>query len=573
MLNTATVRIDFNKLIKTISVYLGTSWMIIESSSYFIDRYYFSYIITEAIYIILGFGLLCLLLFQFKKAMAGKLFMLFQITNTTLAFLSVFWHINGKELKNYNFFRTSENDISIAVMPFYEANKNEFNAPIAFSLHNEIISKLNSIDHIDVKSHSAVSYFKEKSYTPVDVAKSLGVTNLIEGNIVYNDSTFHFTISLIDAHLQSVLWTNTYVTNFSEILNFQTNLGITIAEKLRSGLTKNEKEDLSTFPTQNIEAYNYYMRGRYNFNMLNPVNNRMAHDYFEKATMLDPEFTEAYAYQAMTYTLFGGRWLGIMPDSAYRKVKFLIDKSFQYNPDDALGHFIMAQYLYFYERKFEEGVKLALMTFPKIKEQDDHILFMALMLNFNGKADNAAIMVQSFISKNPTSSVAHQAMCNTLLVDRKFEKAIEYGRKSMELDPSAIYNLYYIAECQLGLGNYEEAIKTWELLLSKFPYELFVEGYFRTLYRAGHTEKAMEQFDLLDSIATMPFVKAKATATLGDVDKTIEYLEQAYEVRDIEVVGLWRETGFDSLRNNPEIKRMMKKFNLNYLEEKGLVLV
>jgi len=169
--------------------------------------------------------------------------------------------------------------------------------------------------------------------------------------------------------------------------------------------------------------------------------------------------------------------------------------------------------------------------------------------------------------------MAHQAMCNTLLVDRKFEEAIWYGRKSMELDPSAIYNLYYIAECQLGLGNYEESLKTWELLLSMFPYELFVEGYFRTLYRAGHIEQAMEQFNLLDSIATMPFVKAKATATMGDVEKTIEYLEQAYEVRDIEVLALWRETGFDSLRNDPEIKSMMKKFNLDYLEEKGVVFV
>ena len=547
--------------------------MVIESSTYFIDRYYFSNIITEAIYIILAFGLFFVLLFQLKKAIAGKLFMLFQITNVSLAFLSVFWHVNGKELKNYNFFRTSKTDISIAVMPFYEANKTEFNAPIAFSLHNEIISKLNSVGNIDVKSLSAVSYFKGKSYKPVDVAESLGVTNLIEGNIVFSDSTFHLTISLIDAHLQSVIWTNTYVTKFSEILNFQTYLGLTIAEKLRSGLSEKEKEEFSTFPTQNIEAYNYYIRGRYNFNMWNPVNNRMAHDNFEKATKLDPGFTEAYAYQAMTYTMFGGRWLGIMPDSAYRKVKFLIEKSFQYNPDDALAHFIMSQYMYFYERKFEEGVKLALLTFPKVKEPDDHVPFMALMLSFSGRANNAAIMLESYISKNPTSSMAHQAMCNTLLVDRKFEEAIWYGRKSMELDPSAIYNLYYIAECQLGLGNYEESLKTWELLLSMFPYELFVEGYFRTLYRAGHIEQAMEQFNLLDSIATMPFVKAKATATMGDVEKTIEYLEQAYEVRDIEVLALWRETGFDSLRNDPEIKRMMKKFNLDYLEEKGLVFV
>lgn len=571
METTQSNKIELRNLFRSITLFLGSAWVIIEATDYFIRRFHYSEVVSDAVLIVLGFGFFSVILVELTHQSAAKrLLKSLQAGNILVCLVTVTWFVQGKEIRNFNFFETGDSDISIAVMPFLQTNDSELSASLAFGIQTEIISQLNTLRAFDVKSPSASAYFKGKDYKPEDVAKSLGVTNLLEGSVVVIDSAFRLTVSLTNALSQSLVWTETFTRPFTDILNLQYEIAMLIVQKLDVDISKKEKKVLAEFPTHNIDAYNDFILGRYHFTKWNPQDNKLAHDYFMEAYRKDPSFVDAYLYQAMTYNLFGGRWLGIMPDSAYSIIQSLVDRAFEYDRRNPLGKFMLSQKMFFYDKNYMEAVEIGLESFPLLAEQDDQIPFLSLMLVASGQGKKSVEILQSYIKKNPTSAFAHQALGNAYVMLGDYENAIDFCHKSMELEPTDIYNLYYIAESQLALGKYDESIATWEKLLSMFYYELFVEGYFRTLYRAGYTEKAMEQYEILDSIGTMPFVMAKAAGTLGDLEKTIKYLEEAHQVNDIEIVAFWRETGFDSLRNEPEIQRMLKEFKLDYLDKGGV---
>lgn len=556
-------------LYQSIAFYLGSSWVIIEATNYFINRFNYPDYLSDIVLILLLFGLLSLIIHeweQYRKQQnhSNRFYYTIQSAIALLAFTLAFFFFEGAKKKSVNSYAPSENEISIAVLPFEDLSPDKLNDWLAEGICDQIIDQLNLVESIDVKSRSASFYFKEKEYDLVQVADMLGVNHVVEGSVIMLDSVLKISVKLINPITGSQIWHQSFTKYFKDIFDIQSEIALTVASKIQSTISKDVVEKISHYPTSNAQAYENLMKGKYHYNLFTPIDNRRAHDYFKSAIELDSLMAEAYVFLGLTYNIYGGKWLGLSPDSAYVEVRNFAEKALNLNPELPIAEFLMANVIYFYDRDRSAGIELASHAFNNANNKDEMIHFYSIMLFMNKEVDKSIELLKAYLQKNSTSSFAYQALGNAYLVKREFKSVFEPCNKALELNPHLIQPKYYIAEAYFGLEDYQTSSKHWDTLYRNVPIPDFLEGLLRSKYYADQKEDAQELMEkLLEQAKIYPtsYNLAKAYATFGEIDSTMKYLERSFTSRDIELVELWRHPAFDPVRSNKKFKKFVQKYN------------
>ena len=561
------------RLFRNIAVYFGSAWVIIEVAIYFESRFNLPYYYIDILMILIGFGLISFIINEWVKFSQNKKVNIFatltaHATTILIGLTSSYSYYNYSIKNEIQFTRNEDKKISIAVLPFKNISQNSTNEWLGDALCEQIIDQLDLIKSIDVKSRSASFYFKNKDLNPVQIANLLGVNTILDGSVIVQDSAIRISIKLINPFTGSQIWSETFDKSIKDVLSLQTEIALNIATKINADISIQEKNELINNLTQNPDAFESFMKGKYHFNLVTMADNKRAHDYFEKAIQLDSNMAVAYAYLGLTYDMFGGYWMGLEPDSAYRVINNLADKAIKLNPKLALGYFLRSNYEYFYERNYKKGLETATKAFNMTDSREDFIWLYCMMLSINKKSNEAIEILTSYIKKNPTSAQAYQGLCGVKLIkdgknkDVPLEEFFEPCNKATELDPSMIYSKYYLAELMFMRHDYKSSIKYWNELYHMAPAPHFVEGIFRAHYYLGDTTTAMQYFNQLKIYSTqlkIPYVMTRAYATLGDTENALKYLQEAYAYRDIEIVNLWFDASLDPIRGNPEFKKILSQ--------------
>jgi TolB-like protein len=560
-------------LYQKLFVYLGSSWVFLEASGYFLERYSFPDYYLELLIILLFFGLISLIINEVRKNQkentpTPRFFSMLHGLNIIIGLLAASYFYTEAQKNDIQHVLQGEDRISVAILPFANTSPEGNFEWLGDGLCDQIIDHLNYIDAIDVKSRSASFYFKGKDFNPVQIANLLGVNTMLEGSVMVVDSTLRISVKLFNPLTGSQLWNETFDRVYKDILDIQSEIALAVAEKINANVTRDERERITSQSTNNLEAREAYMKGKYHYNLLTPLDNKRAKIYFEEAIGHDPGMAESYAYLGMTYNMFGGYWLGLTPDSAYVVVNQLASRALELQEDLALGHFLKANYLYFYQRDYTAGLETARKAFDMAENKEDIIWLYAAMLSMNKMPGESLKILHPYKEANPTSAQAYNAIClSTLVRDAKnteipIEEIIASCKKALELDPTLLYAKYYIAELLFERQDYEAARKHYEELVSFYPAPHFVEGLFRTTYYAGDKSGAKALFDQLKAISgqvSIPYVMTRANATLGEVDQAIRMLEEAYAIKDIELVNIWFDSALDPLRNDPRFQEILSR--------------
>jgi TolB-like protein len=560
-------------LYRKILVYLGSSWVLVEAAGYFLDRYAFPDYYLELLIILLIFGLGSFLLIEARKHQtedrrSPRFYMALHGINIALGLFTAYYFYTDAQRNDIQHLVNGDRQVSIAILPFVNTSPGGDFEWLGDGLCDQIIDHLNHIDAIDVKSRSASFYFKGKDYNPVQIANLLGVNTMLEGSVMVVDSTLRISVKLFDPLTGSQIWNETFDRVYTNILNIQSEIALAVAEKINAKVTRDEREKITTPPTSVLAAQEAYMKGKYHYNLLTPLDNKRANVYLKEAVSHDPNMAEAYAYLGMTYNMFGGYWLGLSPDSAYASVNELAKRSLDLDPGLAVGHFLKANYVYFYNRDFAEGLDIAKDAFEMAENKEDIIWLYSAMLSMNKLTDDALDILTSYREANPTSPQAYSSLCLCRLVkDGKDpgideEEITDLCNKAMELDPTNVYPKYYIAELLFMRKEFGAARQHYAELVSFYPSPHFIEGLFRNTYLNGDKQAAMPYFDQLKALSgqmTIPYVMTRAYATLGDMDNALLNLEEAYSMRDIEVVNLWFDGALDPLRKDPRFQEILTR--------------
>src|SRR5215475_15292785 len=189
---------------------------------------------------------------------------------------------------------------SIAVLPFENLSEDKANAYFADGIHEEILTRLAKIADLKVISRTSTQRYQSKPGNLAEIAKQLGVANILEGSVQKAGDTVRVSVNLIQAQTDSHLWADTYDRKLTDIFSVESEIAKGIAESLKAKLTGHEEQALAVKPTNNPEAYDAYLRGlsfdaRFHFSLGDPDPGLKAVDFYERAVQLDPKFALAWA--------------------------------------------------------------------------------------------------------------------------------------------------------------------------------------------------------------------------------------------------------------------------------------
>ena len=449
---------------------------------------------------------------------------------------------------------------SVAVLPFVNTNGNPDEEYLCDGITEGLIHSLSQLPQLRVMSRSTVFRYKGKGADPQTVGRELKVGAVLVGTLVHHGDSLHLQSELVDARDGSEIWGTQYDRPISDTSAVQQEIVRDISEKLKLRLSPEDQKKLATHKTENWEAYNLYLKGRYYWEKFTDDDMRKSVDYFQQAIAKDPNYAQAYAgladaYHELAYTS--------PPSEMMPKSKAASTKALQL--DDSVGeaHAALGWVLWRYDWNFPEAEK----EFRRAIELDDanrgmYPLFLYSMKRF----DQGFSEHKQSVAIDPLSLIQLTNVGDGLYYAHQYDRAIEQYQKALELDPNFSNAQLALASTYDRKGMYKEAIAEWQKGFT-------TEGDSRTAgligkaYSVSGYKGAMQAWlDDLISQSTHHYVAPLDIATLyarlGEKEHALEWLEKGYQARDADMVDIATEPTFDFLRSDPRFTGLLRRVGL-----------
>jgi TolB-like protein/tetratricopeptide (TPR) repeat protein len=456
------------------------------------------------------------------------------------------------------------NPKSIAVLPFANLSHDPDNAYFAAGIQDEIITRLAKIADLNVVSCTSTQRFKSSPDDIPAIARQLGVVNILEGSVQRTADKVRVNVQLIKAAGDTHLWADTFDRQLTDIFDVESEIAKTIAGTLQAKLTGSEQNAIAARPTENTEAYQLYLKGRFFWNKRTGENLNKAADYFNRAIETDPNYALAYVGLADSYVLMPFYGAGI-PKECYPKAKAAAEKALQLNEALAEAHTSMGQILCYFEidpsrgaREFERAVELN----PNYATA--HQWYGSSALTALGRFDEAIAQLKKAIELDPLSLVINSDLGNTCYRARRYDDAIAQLRKTIDLDPSFYYAHWNLGSALAGKGAIGPAIEEYKKAreLNDDPSML---GFLANAYgNSGNKAEANKLREQLEELSKQRYVSAYCFALvylgLGDKEQALQRLEKSYEDRAGDALRFVKvDPLLDPLRGDPRFEALVKK--------------
>jgi eukaryotic-like serine/threonine-protein kinase len=453
---------------------------------------------------------------------------------------------------------------SIAVMPFANLGGNSDTDFLSDGLTESLMASLAHVPELKVKSRNSVFRYKGKEVDFQKVGRELTVDALLTGRVVQRGDAIQVTAELTNVHDNTEIWGEHYERKASDIIALEQQIAGDIAEKLRSQLSGAEKRQVTKQGTQNPEAYQLYVKGRYYWTKRTVPDINMAISYFNQAIDKDPGYALAYAGLADAYSVLNS-YSGD-PNDLVPKSNAAAQKALELDPTLARAHAVLGLNKSGYSWDFpgaEAEFRKALELDPS--DATAHQWF-SLHLTFMAKQE-AIDEANRAYQLDPLSPIMAVAQMEAYTGARRFDKAIEIGTKLTTENPTFAAGHYYLAVVYWAEHKYAQAVQETndaaQLMGDKnfSEYAAALDAGFRSDGWPGAKSKAIETL-LAQRKATAEFVSpyliAELYADSGDKDHAFEWLNTAYREHD-SLNALRTDFAFDSLRSDPRYAELVRK--------------
>ena len=393
-----------------------------------------------------------------------------------------------------------------------------------------------------------------------------GATYIMEGSVRTHGNNLRITAQFVDATRDIHLWANSYRGTLDDIFEIQEKVSSKIVEALRMQLTDAEKDTLQKRYTENTEAYQLYLQGRFFWNKRNEEGLKTALRFFENAIQKDPEYALAWVGLADTYSLLG-EFTNMSRRELHPKAKEAINKALEIDSRLAEAHISLGMLLMLNEwdwknadKEFRIGIEL------NPNYATGHHWYSEMLL-FQGKQDEALQEIAHAVELDPVSQAILRDQGMTFYYTRHYDQAIEKAEKTLELDPyfNSVHRL--LSLCYQGKGMYDQAInenKLWGYLTgNEVKTNLALAQIYAAAGRIEEARKIMEDLNVNHKLGGNDYRSvALVYAALGEPDLAFEWLEKSYERHEEALCSLGVDPKFDSLRSDPRFNTLIKKIGL-----------
>ncbi|MBC7909663.1 MAG: winged helix-turn-helix domain-containing protein [Pyrinomonadaceae bacterium] len=452
---------------------------------------------------------------------------------------------------------------TLAVLPFKEISSEQEEKYLGIGMADALITKFGNVRQIIVRPTSAVRRYVDSEKDALAAGRELRVEAVLEGNIQRAGDSIRVSVQLLRVADGAQLWGETFNDKFTDIFAVQDSISAKVLTALTVKLSGEESERLKKSYTENLQAYEAYLKGRYFWNKRNAEGFKKAAEFFKQATDIDPNYALAYVGLADSYGLTPA-YTGAPPKDYFPLAKAAALRALELDDKLAEAHASLGWVHLSYDwdwPRTEAEFRRAIELNPNYSTAHQ---WYGMYLGFVERHEQAIAEVKHAQQLDPLSLPINSTLANSYFYARRYDEAIEQFRKTLDLDSNYMPAHYTFARTYLHSGMFEEAIKEAQLAVKLSNGLPITQMNLATIYAgAGRRDEALR---LLDQLSTaikeekVPSVGiALIHARLGNTDEAFAWLEKAFERRDINVPLLKATPEFDILRPDPRFAAMLKR--------------
>ncbi len=450
-------------------------------------------------------------------------------------------------------------------MPFEDIGAPPGSEYLGDGITESIINSVSQLPKISVRSFTSVSRYRGKDLNPVKIGGDLKVQAVLTGRMVHHGDEVSINTELIDVRHDRQIWGNQYTRKVADLLAVQGQIAHEVSDRLAMKFTGEEQKRMTRGATEDTEAYQLYLQGRYHWNKRTLEDMQQAIDFFGQAIQRDPKYALAYAGQADAYSLLAD--FNVLPTKeVLPKVRSAADMAISLDGSLAEAHSSLAWALYHEwdwagaEKEFKQALDLNPGYAPAHSAYGDYLVAL-------GRFDNALSELNRAHELDPSSPVASLALGMRSYYARDYPKAIEQCQQTSTAEPMFVPAHVCLGRAYEQKGSYPEAIAELQRALDLSggdTNELAALG--RAYALAGQTKDALKMLTELNTRSQQTYVQpawiAVIQVAMGDTDQAFGWLEKAFADQSASLVFLKVDPAFDPVRKDSRFADLVRRVGL-----------
>jgi TolB-like protein len=474
---------------------------------------------------------------------------------------------------------------SLLVLPFKNLNNRGEDQYFADGIMENILNNLFIIRGLDVISRSTAEYFQGKLMSESEIAGKLHVSYVLEGSVHKDGNVVKIIAELFDATVKKHIMSEKYEGDISDIFFIQSKIVKAVADKLGVAPTYEDLLQIEKIPTQNPEAYDYYLRARSMFNKASYSQQEYfdkeafagSLKYYEKAVAADTNFAGALAgladawFSMANWDRAGSFYEGIL------KAKECSNKALEIDPYCAEAHAVKGSCLIWPDRKFEEG-RMELLVSHQLNPNYPVVdLQYIQLLMITGPIDRARLYINQAMEREPYFWFLHNLNSWIYYLEEKYDESIDACRKALEFNPDYIFNNWLLFLNYAKTGNGAEASKELQIILRSVTKSDIYDKEIMDVYNTSGVQGLFSWLIDLNikkpvnatGLNGEPFYISWLYAFIGDSEKSLIWLAKSLQSKTLDNAFsdlIATNPDFDILRNDPRFIAIVYQLGLTYYD-------
>lgn len=455
--------------------------------------------------------------------------------------------------------------IVLGVLPFDNLSGNVEREYLADGMTEELIASLGHIDpdRIAVVGRTSMMMLKRGNRSIAEIGRQLNASYLIEGSLRSEQGRIRVTTKLIRVSSQAAIWSKSFDAEPVSLLAFQRELSAAIADQVRVRLTPECLRALARRQTENADAYDLYLRGRYFWNQLTPATNARAIAYFERAIAVDPDY--ALAWAGIAYAVLGSSMnsdaapVGLLP-----RARNAAARAVQAAPELADAHAAVGYVGFMLEWAWVEAEAALRRAVALDPSCTIGLRMLGHLLSQTGRHDEARSTMARLRELDPLYAMNHAMSSQVAFQARDYEGALAHAHRAVVIDPEFWIGYMALGQAYERLDHVDlalDALMTAARLSGGNSKPIALRAY--VLARAGRGDDAQDLLRTLEAVARdrylAPAAFALVHAGLGNREAVFEWLDKAMVARDVHLIFLTMDSKWDEFRSDPRFEAILAR--------------
>jgi TolB-like protein/DNA-binding SARP family transcriptional activator/tetratricopeptide (TPR) repeat protein len=454
--------------------------------------------------------------------------------------------------------------IAIAVLPFDNLSADEQGLFFTEGVTEDVLTRLSTIDGFSVIARASVMPYRDSPKSVPDIARELDVRYIVHGSVRHANDGVRITAQLVDGRTSANVWAQTYDRRVEDIFTVQTDIATRVATALQAQLTPRVAADLDRVPTEDLAAYNAYLRGRFEWHLRTEDGLLRSVAFFEEAVARDPAFARAWAGLADAYAVLAF-YDYLPPGEAYPKARDAALRALEIDERLAEAHASLGYITLYHEwdtDRAEAAFRRSIELNPSYSTGHQ---WYANLLVATGRFDEAERAMNRARETNPLSLIANGALGWVYYHAGRYEEALRQSDLALEMDPS--WDLAYLWRglALEGMGRLEEAIASHDRAVAlSGGTGISVASLAHAHARSGDEEEARATLVRLlaereEGRYRPSFEIAKVHVALGEHDEALGWLERAYQEGSHSMVFLEVDPQLAPLQQDARFRELVER--------------